>query len=103
MNNKTTPKVKVKGHAAYMVVFDWSVDVRFLILPLVKCGNENCSKLLMIRFSLSHRSQKRYIMLGNFSQFFLVCGSFFKSNFSKKSFRNTIRVSKSLDPDHCLA
>ena len=60
MNNKTTPKVKVKGHAAYMVVFDWSVDVRFLILPLVKCGNENCSKLLMIRFSLSQRSQKSY-------------------------------------------
>ena len=30
-------------------------------------------------------------MLGNFACFFVVCG--------KKSFRNTIRVSNSLDPD----
>ena len=59
MNNETTPKVKVKGHAAYMVVFDWSVDVRFLILPLVKCGNENCSKLLMIL--VYHRDHRKCI------------------------------------------
>ena len=36
-------------------------------------------------------------MLGNISCFFVVCGFFFF--FSKKSFRNTIRVSNSLDPD----
>ena len=38
-------------------------------------------------------------MLGNFACFFVVCGFFFKINFSKKSLRNTIRVSNSLDPD----
>ena len=36
---------------------------------------------------------------GNFACFFVVCGFFFKLNFSKKYFRNTIRVSNSLDPD----
>ena len=38
-------------------------------------------------------------MLGNFACFFVVCGFFLKLTFSKKSFRNTIRVSNSLDPD----
>ena len=38
-------------------------------------------------------------MLGNFS--FLSCHllNLFKINFSKKTFRNTIRVSNGLDPD----
>ena len=31
--------------------------------------------------------------------FFVVCKFFFKLTYSKKSFRNTIRVSNSLDPD----
>ena len=39
-----------------------------------------------------------HCMLGNFSCFFVVCG-FFYSVFKKKYFRNTIRVSNSLDPD----
>ena len=39
-------------------------------------------------------------MLGNFACFYVICGFFFKSTFSKKSFRKTIRVSNSLDPDH---
>ena len=45
-------------------------------------------------------------MLGNLACFFVICGGFFffffffKLTFSKgKSFRNTIRVSNSLDPD----
>ena len=39
-------------------------------------------------------------MLGNFACFFVVCGFFFKLTFSnKKSFRNTIKVANSLDPD----
>ena len=37
--------------------------------------------------------------MGNFSCFFVVCCFFSKSTFSKNSFRNTITVSKSLDPD----
>ena len=35
----------------------------------------------------------------NFSCFFVVCWVFSKSTFSRKSFRNTIRVSNSLDSD----
>ena len=38
-------------------------------------------------------------MLGNFVCFLVVYGFFFKLTFSKKSFRNTIRVSNSSDPD----
>ena len=38
-------------------------------------------------------------MLGNFACFFVICGFFFKLTFSKKSFRNTFRVSNNLDPD----
>ena len=38
-------------------------------------------------------------MLGNFSCFFVVRVLFLKLTFSKKSFRNTIMVSNSLDPD----
>ena len=38
-------------------------------------------------------------LLGNFSCFFVVCCFFFKINFWKNSFRNTIRVSNGLDPD----
>ena len=38
-------------------------------------------------------------MLGNFVCFFVVYGFFLKLTFSKKSFRNTIRMSNSLDPD----
>ena len=40
-------------------------------------------------------------MLGNFSCLFVICGFvFYKINFFKKrNFRNTIRVSNSLDPD----
>ena len=37
--------------------------------------------------------------LGNFACFFIVCGFFSKLTFPKNSFRNTIRVSNSLDPD----
>ena len=40
-----------------------------------------------------------------YSCFFVVCWLFSKSTFSKNSFRNTIRVSNSLDPDlgpNCL-
>ena len=37
-------------------------------------------------------------MLGNFACFF-VFADFFNINFFKNSFRNTIRVSNSLDPD----
>ena len=40
-------------------------------------------------------------MLDNFACFFVVCGFFLihiTGNFSKKSFRHTIRVSISLDP-----
>ena len=36
---------------------------------------------------------------GKFCIFFVVCGFFSKSTFSKNSFINTIRVSNSLDPD----
>ena len=38
-------------------------------------------------------------MLGNFTCFFVICHFFFKFKFSKKSYRNRIRVSNSLDPD----
>ena len=39
-------------------------------------------------------------MLGNFALFLLSSADFFsKLNFSKNSFRNTIKVSNSLDPD----
>ena len=39
-------------------------------------------------------------MLGNFSGFFLLSADFFsKLTFSKNSFRNSIRVSNSLDSD----
>ena len=41
-----------------------------------------------------------HCVLGNFACFFLLSVDFFfKLTFSKKSFRNTIRVSNSLDPD----
>ena len=41
-----------------------------------------------------------YCMLGSLRDFkFVVCSFFSKSSFSKISFRNTIRVSNSLDPD----
>ena len=40
-----------------------------------------------------------FCMMGNFSLFFDVCWQFSKLTFSKNSFRNTIRVSSSLDPD----
>ena len=39
-----------------------------------------------------------FCMLGTFS-FFLSPADFSKSSFLKNSFRNTIRVSNSLDPD----
>ena len=50
---------------------------------------------------------KLFFVLGNFFMifFFVVCCSFSKSTFSKNTFRNTIRVSNSLDPDqawHCV-
>ena len=38
-------------------------------------------------------------ILGNFASFFVLCRFFSKSKISKNSFRNTIRVSNSLDPD----
>ena len=38
-------------------------------------------------------------MLGNFSMRLLSSAHFFKINFFKNSFRNTIRVSNGLDPD----
>ena len=38
-------------------------------------------------------------LLGNFSCFLPSADFFFKSTFLKNSFRNTIRVSNSLDPD----
>ena len=38
-------------------------------------------------------------MLGNFHAFDVVCLHFLKLSFSKNSFRNTIRVLNSLDPD----
>ena len=43
-------------------------------------------------------------MLGNFEYFYCRLLIFSKPNFSKNSFRNTIRVSNSLDPDQaqCL-
>ena len=41
-----------------------------------------------------------FSMLGNFACFFVICGLFFlKLSFSKNSFKNTFRVSNSLDPD----
>ena len=38
-------------------------------------------------------------MLGNFACLFVVVHLFSKSTFSKKYFKNTIRVSNSFDPD----
>ena len=38
-------------------------------------------------------------LLGNFSRFLLSTDFFSKLAFSKNSFRNTIKVSHSLDPD----
>ena len=38
-------------------------------------------------------------LLGNFACSFVVCWYFSKSTFSKNSFRNTMSVSNSLDPD----
>ena len=40
------------------------------------------------------------MMLGNFSCFCCLLLTVFKINFLKKSFRNTIRVTNSLGPDH---
>ena len=40
-----------------------------------------------------------HCLLGNFSCFFVVCWFFSKLFFWKKSFRNTIRMSNSMDPD----
>ena len=51
---------------------------------------------------MSHAMKKVVLnlcMLGNFACFFVVCRFFFTLTISKKSFRNTIRVSKRLDPD----
>ena len=41
-------------------------------------------------------------ILGNFHDFFLLLLIFSKSTFSKNSFRNTIRLSYSSDPDQTL-
>ena len=38
-------------------------------------------------------------LLGNSACLFVVCRFFSKSTFSKNSFRDTIRVANSLDPD----
>ena len=39
-------------------------------------------------------------MMGNSERFFVICGFFLELIFKKKkAFRNTIRVSNSLDPD----
>ena len=52
-------------------------------------------------FSAAVTGVLTHCMLGNFACFFVVCYFFFFLNcfFSKKSFRNTIRVPNSLDPD----
>ena len=60
---------------------------------------------IIINLSSAEKAQRVLTlgMLGNFACFFVACGFFFffcKLTFSKKkSFRNTIRVSNSLNPD----
>ena len=49
--------------------------------------------------SANEEFQYTLCMLGNFACFFCCLLIFSKSTFSKNSFRNTIRVSNSLDPD----
>ena len=44
-------------------------------------------------------NQTKQNMLGKYFIFVDVCWLFSKSNFSKNYFRNTIRVTNSLDPD----
>ena len=47
----------------------------------------------------SHCCKHNFCTLGNFACFLSSLDFFLKINFFKKSFRNTIRVSNSLDPD----
>ena len=54
----------------------------------------------MSNHSLSFGGELTLCMLGNFYMLFCCLWIFFfKSTFSKTSFRNTIRLSNSLDPD----
>ena len=57
-----------------------------------------------IEFDHLEYSTLTHCPLGNFSCFFVICGLFSKSTFSKNSFKNAIRVSNRLDPDkaQCL-
>ena len=48
-------------------------------------------------FCMSEKGLLTLCMLGNFACFFVVCGFF--NTCSKNSFRNTVSVSNSLDPD----
>ena len=51
-------------------------------------------------FILCYQEHITCCLLGNFHAFLLHAGCFQNNFFSKISFRNTIRVSNSLDPDH---
>ena len=60
----------------------------------------SCAMLCKTLFHLQACVLLTLCMLGNFVCFFLSSlDFFFKINFFKKKFRNTIRVSNSLDPD----
>ena len=60
---------------------------------MFKLMGKNIITILRLTISLTH------CLLGNFCCIFVICWSFWKSTFKKNSFRNTIRVSNSLDPD----
>ena len=58
---------------------------------------KNKVNLPMFVYNDSHLSLKHKY---HFNSFMILWSAvFFKTNFSKQSFRNTIRVSNSLDPD----
>ena len=57
-------------------------------------------RILKLMFKLMKSFYLTIYLVGNFSLFFLLFADFFsKSNFSKNSSRNIIKVSNSLDPD----
>ena len=59
---------------------------------------------LILIHSYSHKVSAYFIwqlfcLLSNLARFFVACLFFFKINISENSFRNTMRVSNSVDPD----
>ena len=66
-----------------------------MIIKHIKTHCNMTKKLTVLKFM--HTNQLTLCMLDNFSLFFVFCRFFQKSFFLKVSFRNTIKVSNSLE------